>query len=141
MKMTPPAAQPARTLPPHQRPPSPPPYSLARSSTPSPIYTPTPIHTPSQGTSEERCMPATPSAIQHPAPGTSTPPQPQPQTAPTTAPAATSVESDSPPGPATITYYAPPGASFIFNNETEIKYHGQELAMESLFVLITANEC
>ncbi|KAK3874025.1 hypothetical protein Pcinc_020999 [Petrolisthes cinctipes] len=118
----PPAAQPARTLPPPQRSPSPPPYSpatysLAHSSTPSP----TPIHTSSQGTSEERCMPATPSAIRHPAPGTSTPPQPQPQTAPTTAPAATSAKSDSPPGPATITYYAPPGASFIFDNETEIQ--------------------
>ncbi|KAK3859734.1 hypothetical protein Pcinc_034173 [Petrolisthes cinctipes] len=75
----PPAAQPVRSLPSSQRSPSPPPYSpatysLARSSTPSPNYTPTPIHIPSQGTSEEGCIPASASDIQHPVPGSSTPP-------------------------------------------------------------------
>ncbi|KAK3869856.1 hypothetical protein Pcinc_024860 [Petrolisthes cinctipes] len=56
----------------------------------------------------------------HPAPVSPVSPQPQPQTAPTAAPAAIPAEPDSPPDPAAITYYAPPGASFIFQNESEI---------------------
>ncbi|KAK3894067.1 hypothetical protein Pcinc_002169 [Petrolisthes cinctipes] len=121
----PPAAQSASSLPSSQLSPSPPPYSPAtysvtRSMSPSPIYSPTPILNPSQGTSEERCLPAFPSAIQHPALGSPMPPQPQPQTAPTAAPAAIPAEPDSPPDPAAISYYAPPGASFIFQNEYKI---------------------
>ncbi|KAK3884883.1 hypothetical protein Pcinc_010857 [Petrolisthes cinctipes] len=69
----PPVAQSASSLPSVQQSPSPPPYSpatysAARSLSPSPIYLPTPILNPSQGSSEERCLPASPSAIQHSAP-------------------------------------------------------------------------
>ncbi|KAK3884939.1 hypothetical protein Pcinc_010782 [Petrolisthes cinctipes] len=100
----PPAAQSASSLPSSQLSPSPPPYSpgtysVACSLSPSLIYSPTPILNPSQGTIEERYLPASPSAIQHPAPGSPMLPQPQPQTAPTAIPA----EPDSPPDPAAIT--------------------------------------
>lgn len=116
-------------------------FSPARSPSPSPSYTPTPIHALSQRTSEERLesttpslSPATllpspaqlrqqqalaaPSTPQHPAPVPSTLPPPQPQAATTVA---LTADPDSPVDPATITYYAPPGASFIFDNETEIQ--------------------
>ncbi|KAK3888164.1 hypothetical protein Pcinc_007766 [Petrolisthes cinctipes] len=121
----PPVAQSASSLPSAQPSPSPPPYlpatySAACSLSPSPIYLPTPILNPSQGSSEERCLPASASSIQHPAPVSPMPPQPQPQTAPIAAPAAIPAEPDSPPDPAAITYYLPPGASVIFQNESEI---------------------
>lgn len=165
----PPVAQPVRMPPPPRRAPSPPPlpafqtpryspapYSPARSSSPSPNYTPTSIHTLSQRTCEERHtsatplpapaqsgqqqVPVAPSAPQHPALVPTTPPPSQPQAAPTAVPAAITVDPNSPPDPATITYYAPPGASFILTMKLKSKSYGQELAMESSFVSITATK-
>ncbi|KAK3892611.1 hypothetical protein Pcinc_003587 [Petrolisthes cinctipes] len=121
----PPTAKPASSLPSPQLSPSPPPYSPAtysvvRSLSPSPFYLPTPILNPSQGSSEERCLPASPSAIHiqlrsHPCHHNLSLRQLL-QLLPQNIPA----EPDSPPDPAAITYYAPPGASFIFQNESEI---------------------
>ncbi|KAK3890520.1 hypothetical protein Pcinc_005537 [Petrolisthes cinctipes] len=139
----PPAAHSASSMPSSQLSPSPPPYSpatysVARSLSPSPIYSPTPILNPSQRTSEERCLAASPSAIQHPAPGSPMPPQPQPQTASTAAPAVIPAEPDSPPDPAAITYYAPPGAYSLKGLPKLSSFTELSFPNDPLFQLLTA---
>lgn len=115
---------------------SPVPYSPACSPSLSPSYTPTSTHTLSQRTNEERItsatpllspaqsgqqqVPVAPSVPHNTAQVPAAPPPPQPQVDPTAASVAFTVDPNSPPDLATITYYAPPGASFIFDNETEI---------------------
>lgn len=76
---------------------------------------------PSLAQSGQQQVTIVPSALQYPAPVFTIPPTPQPLTIPTTATADITAGPDSPPDPATITYYAPSGASFMFDNESDIQ--------------------